>query len=102
MILYEVTLQAEPSLVHRVEEHMRQSHIPAIFATRCFQRIRFCVASPDRFRTSYEAATQADLDRYLRDHAPGLRDEFTKFFPTGVSISRETWVLREIWDQVLS
>jgi hypothetical protein len=102
MILYEVTLDVEPVLAHQVEEHMRQSHIPAIFATGCFRRIRFCQASLYRFRTSYEAATQADLDRYFRDHAPGLRDEFTKSFPTGVSISRETWVLREFWDQVLS
>jgi hypothetical protein len=102
MILYEVTLHVEPALVQQVEEHMRQSHIPAIFATRCFQRIRFCHASPHRFRTSYEAETQADLDRYFRDHAPTLRDQFTRYFPTGVSISRDTWVLREIWDQVLS
>jgi Domain of unknown function (DUF4286) len=102
MILYEVTLHVEPALVDQVEEHMRRSHIPAIFATGCFQRIRFCHASPDRFRTSYEAETQADLDRYFRDHAPGLRNEFTQFFPTGVSLSRETLVLREVWDQVLS
>jgi hypothetical protein len=102
MILYEVTLHVEPALVHQVEEHMRQSHIPAIFATGCFQRIRFCQASPYRFRTSYEAGTQADLDRYFHDYAPGLRNEFTKSFPTGVSISRETWALREVWDQVLS
>jgi hypothetical protein len=102
MILYEVTLEVEPSLVHQVEKHMRQSHIPAIFATGCFRRIRFCQAAPDRFRTSYEAGTQEDLDRYFRDHAPRLRNEFTKFFPTGVSVSRETWALREIWDQVLS
>jgi hypothetical protein len=102
MIVYEVTLSVEPTLIHPVEEHMRQRHIPAIFATGCFQRIQFCQASPDRFRTSYEADTQADLDRYLRDHASRLRSEFTTTFPTGVSISRETWVLREVWDQVLS
>jgi hypothetical protein len=102
MILYEVTVHVEPPLVQQVEEHMRQSHIPAIFGTGCFQRIRFCQAAPDRFRTSYEAATQQDLDRYFREHAPGLRNEFTTFFPTGVSIARETWVLREVWGQVLS
>jgi hypothetical protein len=31
-----------------------------------------------------------------------LRNEFTMSFPTGVTISRETWALREVWDQVLS
>jgi hypothetical protein len=97
MISYEVTLQVQPALAPTVEEFMRQSHIPAIFATACFLRIRFSFASPTRFRTSYQADTQADLDRYLREHAPRLRTEFQERFPEGVTLTRETWVQREVW-----
>jgi hypothetical protein len=97
MVLYEVTLQVEPHLAAAVEEYMRQRHIPEIFASGCFRRIRFSLASPTRFRTSYQAEGQADLDRYLRDHAPRLRAEFQTLFPQGVTLTRETWVQREIW-----
>lgn len=98
MIIYEVTLQVEPSLAPRLEEHMRQTHIPAIFATGCFRRIRFAQASPARFRTSYQADTQAHLDRYLRNYALKLRAEFQAEFPTGVVLTRETWIQREVWE----
>jgi hypothetical protein len=102
MLFYEVTMDAEPALAEEVEEHMRKSHIPAIAATGCFRQIRFCRASSGRFRTSYEAESQADLDRYLRDHAPGLREEFSREFPGGVTLTRDTWALREVWGEVLS
>jgi len=98
MVMYEVTLQVEPSLAVRVEEHMRRIHIPEIFATRCFRLIRFAQASPARFRTSYQADTQADLDRYLTDHAPRLRGEFQAEFAAGVTLTRETWTQREVWE----
>jgi hypothetical protein len=97
MVSYEVTLQVEPAIAPSVEEFMRQSHIPDIFATGCFRRISFSRASPTRLRTSYQADTQADLDRYLRDHAPRFRAEVQTRFPEGVTLTRETWVQREIW-----
>jgi hypothetical protein len=97
MIFYEVTLQVQPSLAPAVEEYMRTKHIPAIFSTGCFQRIRFDSASAARFRTSYQAESQAQLDRYLRDHAPRLRAEFQADIPRGVTLTRETWTEREVW-----
>ncbi len=97
MILYEVTLQVEPQLAGAVEEYMRQEHIPEIFATSCFRRIRFSLAAANRFRTSYQADGQADLDRYLREHAARFRADFQAQFPEGVTLTRETWVQREIW-----
>jgi hypothetical protein len=99
MISYEVTLQAQPALAGSVEEFMRQSHIPAILATGCFRHIWFTRASAGRFRTSYQAATQADLDRYLQDHAPRFRAEFLDRFSDGVSVTRETWVLMQAWSE---
>ena len=101
MISYEVTLQVQPALAPAVEEFMRQSHIPEIFATGCFQRIRFSLASAGRYRTSYQADTQADLDRYLRDHAPRFQGDFIKRFSEGVTVTRETWVQRQVWSLIL-
>jgi hypothetical protein len=97
MILYEVTLQVDPTIAEAVEDHMRRQHIPAIFATGCFRRIHFDQASPARFRTRYEAESQADLDRYLQQHAPVFRAEFSVEFPTGVRLTREVWSEREQW-----
>jgi len=97
MILYEVTLQAEPQLAAAVEQYMREQHIPEIFATGCFRRIRFSHAAANRFRTSYQADGQGDLDRYLREHAAHFRAAFLSRFPEGVTLTRETWVQREIW-----
>ena len=97
MVSYEVTLQVEPALAPSVEEFMMQSHIPHIFATGCFRRIVFSRASAVRFRTSYQAASQADLDRYLRDHGPRFRAEVQAKFPEGMTVTRETWTQREVW-----
>jgi hypothetical protein len=97
MLLYEVTLQVDPALSPAVEEHMRREHIPDIFGSGCFHRIRFDRASPARFRTSYEAQTVSDLERYLREHAPGFRADFQAHFPTGVTVTRETWTPLESW-----
>jgi hypothetical protein len=97
MILYEVTLQVEPGLASAMENHMRRQHIPAIFATGCFRHIHFDQASAARFRTCYEAESRGDLDRYLREHAPALRSEFQAEFPDGVTLTRETWTVQEVW-----
>ena len=97
MIVYEVVLEVEPSARAAVEEHMRRQHIPAIFATGCFRLIRFQRSSNHRFRTSYEAETTGELERYLQDHAPAMRAEFLAEFPTGVRLTRETWQDLEGW-----
>lgn len=97
MIVYEVSLDAEPALASAVEDYMRRRHIPAIFASGCFRRIRFQKAAGHRFRTAYEAETEADLNRYLQEYAPALRAEFVAEFPNGVTIARESWQDREVW-----
>jgi Domain of unknown function (DUF4286) len=102
MILYEVTLETRPELADQVEAYMRQTHIPEIFATACFRRISFAEASRGRFRTTYLADRQTDLDRYLQDHAPSLRSAFAARFPDGVAAARNIWHEREVWEQVLS
>jgi uncharacterized protein DUF4286 len=96
-VMYEVTLQVEPSLETAVEDHMRRHHIPGILGTGCFQWIRFDRSSPGRFRTTYQARSEADVERYLREHAAAFRAEFQAEFPLGVTLSREIWRPCEFW-----
>jgi len=96
-VLYEVTLQVEPALAPAVEHYMRSHHIPSIFRTGCFYNIRFDRAAEGKFRTSYRAHSPAALERYLKDYAPAFRAEFQVDFPSGVSLSRETWTARQEW-----
>jgi L-ascorbate metabolism protein UlaG (beta-lactamase superfamily) len=93
-VRYEVVLTVEPALAPAVERFMVETHIPDMHATGCFRSIEFARAGDGRFRTSYEAATQAELDRYLAQHAPRLRAHFAAHFPAGVSASRDVWVRR--------
>jgi hypothetical protein len=98
MLRYEVTLDVEPRLAAALEAWMRRSHVPGIGATGCFLRIRFDRASETRYRTCYHAATTADLNRYLVEHAPEMRAQFVRQFPSGVTVSRETWEELETWE----
>jgi hypothetical protein len=90
-ILYEVTVEVEPALADAFVEYMTRKHIPEIYATKCFQRIRFDRAGPTTLRTSYQAATAGDLERYLQHHTAAFRADFAAYFPTGVRVSRVTW-----------
>ena len=98
MLRYEVTLDAEPRLTAALDTWMRRTHVPEMAATGCFLRIRFDRASESRFRTCYHAATTADLNRYLAEHAPEMRSRFAERFPSGVSVARETWEELETWE----
>jgi hypothetical protein len=98
MLLYEVTLEVESPLAERLAQYMRSSHIPQIYQTGCFRRISFQRASSTRFRTSYEAASPPDLERYLTVHAEAFRADFRAQFPSGLTISRETWTEDTVWD----
>jgi hypothetical protein len=97
MVYYEVTLDVEPGRAAELEAYMRGRHIPHIFATGCFRSIRFCRAGEARFRTRYGAESQADLDRYVAQHAPALRDDFAAHFAAGVTLAREVWDEVERW-----
>jgi len=98
MLRYEVTLEVEPGLAAALETWMRRTHIPDMVATACFLRIRFDRASETRYRTCYHAATAADLNRYLAEHATEMRNQFARRFPSGVTISRETWEELDSWE----
>src|SRR5215210_8046264 len=98
MLLYEVTLELEPSIADQVQTYMMLEHVPEIYATGCFQRIRFHQASPLRLRTSYEAQGEDELEGYFREHAPRMRAEFQARFPSGVTLTRQTWTQLQCWE----
>lgn len=97
MIAYEVTVEVDEGLLERYIEFMRSRHIPRVLATGCFAHAEFDRASETRFRQRYLADSLADLERYLERHAPALRAEYAKEFPSGTSLTREIWEELRRW-----
>lgn len=97
MILYEVSGTVERELVPEYERYMREQHIPDVLATGSFVRASIVKAGENRYRILYEVAEEATLQRYLDEHAPALRADFARHFPTGVELSREIWRVMQQW-----
>ena len=88
---YEVFITVRTDLQEAFESFMIAIHIPDVMSTGVFSNARFAMLEPGRYKASYTAASQEDLDTYLRDHSPRLRDDVTSHFPEGLVISREKW-----------
>ena len=97
MVTYEVTATVDAVFAERYETFMRDTHIPEVFATGCFRAVSFERAASGRYRIRYQAASQADVDRYLREHTARLRAAFVDHFPTGAAVSREVWTELQDW-----
>jgi len=97
MVTYEVIADVEPDAAGRYEAFMRERHIPDVFATGCFQAVSFERAATGRYRIRYQAASQPELDRYLRDHTARLRADFVSHFPSGATLAREVWTELQRW-----
>ncbi|MBS1767397.1 MAG: DUF4286 family protein [Acidobacteria bacterium] len=91
MVSYEVRVEVREDLMPDFERYMTGKHLPEILATGCFQAIRFERREDGAYRSRYEAASRADLDRYLSDHTPRFRADFMAHFPEGCTVSREVW-----------
>ncbi len=98
MVTYEITTQVDPRWIESYERYMRQVHVPELLATGCFHAAALTRSAPGRYRVRYEAASEADLDRYLETHAAGLREAFAAHFPEGITVSREVWTGLQRWD----
>ncbi len=97
-ISYEVTVHlADAGDAGEFEAWMREEHIPAVLATGLVISAEFAQLDDRRFRTRYLAATRAELDRYLQQHSPALREEFARRFGDRASASREFWELLQMW-----
>lgn len=96
-VLYEVTARVDDALAYDYERFMIETHIPDVVRTGCFLHGRLDQGGEGQYRAAYLAATQAEVDRYLADFAPRLREHMTARFPTGVTLSRRVWTLRMQW-----
>jgi hypothetical protein len=97
MVIYEITALVRADLCASFEPHMRERHIPELLATGAFAGATLGRAESGRYRVWYEARDRVALDRYLAEHAPGLRRRFAEAFPAGVEIAREDWAVLEAW-----
>jgi hypothetical protein len=98
MHAYEVTVDVDADVEDAFVRYMTGKHIPEILATGCFVAIRFETSGPGRYRTRYEAAGKADLERYLAGHTEAFRRDFAAHFPAGCRPSRETWQGLRTWE----
>ncbi len=99
MVTYEVHAEVEPYLAEAFQRYMVLKHIPEILATGRFAAIDFERGAQGRFRTRYQAASQADLDDYLERHTQAFREDLARNFPEGVTARRETWDTIQRWDR---
>ena len=96
-VLYEVTARVDDALAYDYERYMIETHIPDVVRTGCFVHAQFAQGGEGQYRAAYHAVSQADVDRYLAEFAPTLRQQMTARFPTGVTLSRRVWVDRVQW-----
>ncbi len=89
MVIYEVRVKVREDMVGAFDFYMRRKHLREILATGCFKAIRFERNEDGVFRSRYEAATHADLDRYLKQHAPHFRADFMTHISEGCEVTRE-------------
>lgn len=90
-VSYEVSITVREDLSTAFEAYMIETHIPEVMATGAFSSATFATIEAGRFRASYNAAGREELDNYLRDHSPRLRQGVAEHFPEGLEISREEW-----------
>jgi len=91
---------------------MSQKHLPDVQSTGKFTSIRFTIERPEalggkqtevappsfvNFRTLFIASSEADLQSYLTDHAPRLRQDAIKHMPPGCEVSRRVWETVKEW-----
>lgn len=95
-VLYEVRgTTTDVALADTIETYLRVTHVPDVLATGCFAGAYVSRFDPFTFRTTYVAHDQSALDEYFATHTARLRAEFVTHFPTGVSLSREEWIVAE-------
>jgi hypothetical protein len=91
VITYEVTAIVDASLTRQYEEYMISKHLADVLESGCFVEAVLERAAAGKYRARYRAESEADLERYLREHTAAKRADFAKHFPTGVTLSREVW-----------
>ncbi|MFY0607346.1 MAG: DUF4286 family protein [Cyclobacteriaceae bacterium] len=88
MILYNVTVNIDPSVEMDWLSWMKSSHIPKVMDTGCFtdqKFFRLLNEAPDAtgstYAIQYFASGEADLTNYLDHHAADLQKEVLDRYP---------------------
>ena len=98
-VLYEVRgTTNDVALADTIETSLRVAHVPDILLTGCFAGAYVTRLDPVTFRTTYVAHDHASLERYFAQHTARVRAEFVRRFPTGVTLTREEWIVAERFD----
>ena len=96
-VSYEVTARVDDALAFDYERFMIESHIPEIVSTGCFLHGRLQQGGEGQYRTTFHAVSQEEVNRYLSEFAPTMRERTNARFPTGLSLSRRVWTERAQW-----
>jgi len=85
MILYNVTTKILPDVHEEWLQWMQTVHVVDVMNTGCFQSYRLSRLDKQdeqeeefTYVFQYTAATREDLERYVNDFAPALRDDVLK------------------------
>ena len=84
MLIYNVTVNIDHEVHQEWVQWMREVHIPDVMATECFVESRFSKVMVDNdqggetYSIQYLAKSQADLDRYQKEHATALQKDHTQ------------------------
>lgn len=97
-VIYEITATVQASLGAEYEQFMRDEHIPDLLATGLFTEAELLSDGKSTFRIMYVSNSRADLDRYLTEFAPSMRQRSLDRFPAGVEISRAKWNVVQTWE----
>jgi hypothetical protein len=97
MIIYEVTTDVPVAAVVAYESFMRDTHIPAVLSSGCFESASIARSMPGRYRVRYVARNMDVLDRYLATYAPQFRADFAAHLGSSVKVSREVWSELQHW-----
>jgi hypothetical protein len=93
MIVYEVDAKVNNDLCAEFERYVIETHIPDLLATGYFQTASFDSDSAGGYRIRYFAETREELEKYLAEEAPRLREDVAVHFPEGLELSRQEWTV---------
>jgi hypothetical protein len=87
MILYNVTVKIDPSIEIKWLQWMKETHVPDVMRTGLFTNYRISLldaveedeAEPC-YVFQYTCNSREDLDNYITNYAPKLRDDVMKLF----------------------
>ncbi len=84
MILYNVTVNVEDTILPEWITYMQEEHIPEVIATGCFKGYRFWQIIPEKVETTgrtycvqYECESLTVYDSYQKKYAPALQAKHT-------------------------